>query len=396
MPVRRGSAGLPYRSMLNRSCDILVTRSSPRFTYNSPPDELLHRRHFVQFRQFSHENHEIMPKSGRPKKKKEKLLDPDRYERFFTRFYEKHGIEVDADLVARLQDELMDSFEGEIEDEWEEIARALLDREHSPDELIERLRSDRRVYMHHLRRFQIELVRFQDWVVEKGERVVVLFEGRDAAGKGGAIKRITQRLNPRVVRVVALPKPTVEERTQWYFQRYVRHLPSAGQIVLFDRSWYNRVGVERVMGFANTEEVQQFFQDAPQFEHMLINSGIRVIKYWFSVSDEEQEFRFQCRILDPLKQWKLSPMDLQSRVLWEDYTKAKEEMITRTSTELSPWHIVIANDKKKARLNCIQHLLEQFDYEEIEHEEVVLPKRKRKEGYRRHKLPANLLVPQKF
>jgi polyphosphate kinase 2 len=225
---------------------------------------------------------------------------------------------------------------------------------------------------------------------------VVVFEGRDAAGKGGVIKRITQRLNPRVVRVVALPKPSEEERTQWYFQRYVRHLPSAGQIVLFDRSWYNRAGVERVMGFASEEQVRRFFRDAPRFEHMLVSSGIRTIKYWFSVSDEEQEFRFQCRILDPLKQWKLSPMDLQSRERWEDYTKAKEEMLRRTSTKTSPWHIVVANDKKKARLNCIQHLLDQFEYEDIEREEVVLPKRKRKEGYKRHKLPAEMLIPQRY
>ena len=205
---------------------------------------------------------------------------------------------------------------------------------------------------------QGELVKLQDWVVATGHKVVVIFEGRDAAGKGGAIKRITQRLNPRVCRVSALPAPNDRERTQWYFQRYVSHLPAAGEIVLFDRSWYNRAGVERVMGFCNDEQLEEFFRTVPEFEKMLVRSGIQVIKYWFSISDEEQHTRFLGRIHDPLKQWKLSPMDLQSRVRWEAYTHAKEAMLERTHIPEAPWWVVQAVDKKKARLNCIHHLLE--------------------------------------
>jgi polyphosphate kinase len=324
------------------------------------------------------------------------MLDPDRYERFFRDFYEKHGVRVDAEFIGRLQDELLDTFESEIEDEWEDLARALIDRETPPEELARRLRAERRFYMKELRLLQKELVKLQDWVVETGEKIVVIFEGRDAAGKGGVIKRITERLNPRTVRVVALSKPTQEEKSQWYFQRYVTHLPSAGQIVLFDRSWYNRAGVERVMDFATESEVAEFFRTAPQFEEMLIGSGIRLVKYWFSVSDQEQEFRFLCRIHDPLKQWKLSPMDLQSRVRWEDYTKAKEEMMERTSTEFAPWHIVTANDKKKSRLNCIAHLLSLFTYVEIEREEVTLPERSHHEGYRRMELTSTRVVPERY
>lgn len=321
------------------------------------------------------------------------MLDPDRYERFFREFYEKHGIAVDSEFVGRLQDELMDTFETDIEDEWEDLARALLDKEASPQVIAQRLRDSRRSYMRDLRLLQMELIKFQDWVVETGQKVVVLFEGRDAAGKGGVIKRITERLNPRVANVVALNKPTTEEKTQWYFQRYVRHLPSAGQIILFDRSWYNRSGVERVMGFATDEQVQEFFRTVPQFEEMLIGSGIRLVKYWFSVSDQEQEFRFMCRLHDPLKQWKLSPMDFESRVRWEDYTKAKEEMMQRTNSTLAPWHIVISNDKKKARLNCIAHLLSLFSYEEIDREEISLPERTHHEGYRRMTIPPSMIIP---
>lgn len=325
------------------------------------------------------------------------MIDPDGYSRFFQRFAKKHGIKVDLETVQQLQHQLIDSFEGEAEDEWEDLARALIRKgKRTPDEIVADVRAERLGYMQDLRRLQGELIKLQEYVVEKGEKIVVLFEGRDAAGKGGVIKRITQRLNPRVVSVIALPKPTEEERSQWYFQRYVRHLPTAGQIVLFDRSWYNRAGVERVMGFASPGEIEEFFRTAPQFEDMLLGSGIRLVKYWFSVSDEEQEFRFQCRILDPLKQWKLSPMDLESRVRWEKYTKAKEEMLRRTSTEASPWHVVIADDKKKARLNCIDHLLTRLHYEEVEQEEVVLPKRKRNEGYRRNPVPKKMIVPQKY
>lgn len=325
------------------------------------------------------------------------MIDPDGYGRFLQKFAKKHGLKVDIQTIRDLQQELVDTFEGEAEDEWEDLARALISQgPRNPAKILEEVRASRHGYMAHLRRLQSELIKLQEWVVEHDKKIVVLFEGRDAAGKGGVIKRITQRLNPRVVRVIALPKPTEEERTQWYFQRYVRHLPSAGQIVLFDRSWYNRAGVERVMGFVSDAEVQEFFRTVAQFENMLVGSGIHLLKYWFSVSDEEQEFRFQCRILDPLKQWKLSPMDLESRARWEQYTKAKEEMLRRTSTESCPWHVVIADDKKKARLNCIDHLLGTLDYHEIEHEEVVLPKRKRNQDYRRNPVPKKMIVPDKY
>jgi polyphosphate kinase 2 len=238
------------------------------------------------------------------------------------------------------------------------------------------------------------LVKLQDWVVATGHKVVVLFEGRDAAGKGGAIKRITQRLNPRVCRVAALPAPNDRERTQWYFQRYVSHLPAAGEIVLFDRSWYNRAGVERVMGFCSDEQYEEFFRTVPEFEKMLCRSGIQLIKYWFSISDEEQHSRFLGRIYDPLKQWKLSPMDLESRKRWEDYTVAKEVMLERTHIPEAPWWIVQAVDKKKARLNCIHHLLDQMPYEEIPHEPIVLPERVRREDYVRQQVPGTMFVPE--
>src|SRR5262249_6726604 len=224
---------------------------------------------------------------------------------------------------------------------------------------------DRDVYFKELLHLQRELVRLQDWVVHNGLKLVVIFEGRDAAGKSGVIKRITQRMTPRVCRVVALPAPNERERTQWYFQRYAVHLPAAGEIVLFDRSWYNRAGVERVMGFCTEEQVDEFFRSVPEFERMLVRSGVILLKYWFSITDEEQHFRFQMRILDPLKQWKLSPMDLESRSRWEAYTKAKEAMLEHTHTLEAPWWIVEAVDKKKARLNCIRHLLEQIPYGEI-------------------------------
>ena len=254
-------------------------------------------------------------------------------------------------LEAELADTLDEDFEIELEDAVlsEEIAKVY--RRAHPDTI------DRETYFRTLLQLQAELIKLQDWVQHTGEKVVVLFEGRDSAGKGGVIKRITQRLNPRVVRVVALPAPSDREKTQWYFQRYVPHLPAGGEIVLFDRSWYNRAGVERVMGFATEDQVEQFFNDVPDFERMLVRSGIRLVKYWFSITDEEQQMRFLIRIHDPLKQWKLSPMDLQSRVRWELYTKAKEEMLARTNIAEAPWYIVEGNDKKRARLNCIDHLL---------------------------------------
>jgi polyphosphate kinase 2 len=257
-------------------------------------------------------------------------------------------------------------------------------------------RDQRRRYFRELFRLQGELVKLQDWVMKSRHKVVIVFEGRDAAGKGGVIKRITQRLNPRVCRVAALPAPNDRERTQWYFQRYVSHLPAAGEIVLFDRSWYNRAGVERVMGFCTDDEYEEFFRSVPEFEKMLVRSGIQVIKYWFSITDEEQHLRFLGRIHDPLKQWKLSPMDLESRRRWEAYTKAKEVMIERTHIPEAPWWVVPAVDKKSARLNCIAHLLTQMPYHEVEHTRIELPQRVRNEDYIRQQVPETLLVPQVY
>jgi polyphosphate kinase len=257
-------------------------------------------------------------------------------------------------------------------------------------------KEERRQYFRELFRMQGELVKLQEWVVANGHKLVVIFEGRDAAGKGGVIKRITQRLNPRVCRVAALPAPNSRERTQWYFQRYVGHLPAAGEIVLFDRSWYNRAGVERVMGFCSDEDYEEFFRSVPEFERMLIRSGIQLIKYWFSITDDEQEFRFRCRIHDPLKQWKLSPMDLESRRRWEDYTKAKEIMFERTHTAEAPWWVVQAVDKKKARLNCIYHLLRQVPYQEVDREPIVLPERVYNDDYQRLPVSTEMFVPEVY
>jgi polyphosphate kinase len=237
--------------------------------------------------------------------------------------------------------------------------------------------------------------KLQDWFQHTGYKLVVIFEGGDAAGKGGVIKRITQRLNPRIARVAALPAPTERERTLWYFQRYVPHLPAGGEIVLFDRSWCNRAGVERVMGFASPNQVEQFFNDVPEFERMLVRSGTRLAKYWFSITDQQQ-LRFLMRIHDPMKQWQLSPMDLQSRVRWEQYTKAKEEMLERTNITEAPWWIVEGNDKKRARLNCIHHLLTQVPYGEVPHEPIVLPERVFNPEYERKVLPDELYVPQVY
>jgi polyphosphate kinase 2 len=257
-------------------------------------------------------------------------------------------------------------------------------------------RAERIRYFRELFRLQGELVKLQEWVAHTGQKVVILFEGRDAAGKGGAIKRITQRLNPRVCRVVALPAPNSREKTQWYFQRYVPHLPAAGEMVLFDRSWYNRAGVERVMGFCGEDDVEEFFRSVPEFERMLVRSGIVLIKYWFSITDDEQHLRFLSRIHDPLKQWKLSPMDLESRRRWEQYTKAKEAMIERTHIAEAPWWIVQAVDKKRARLNCIRHLLSQMPYEEIKRPEIQLPQRERHPDYSRQPLPQDMFVPESY
>jgi len=230
---------------------------------------------------------------------------------------------------------------------------------------------------------QVELVKLLDWVRQQGERVVVIFEGRDAAGKGGTIKRIVAPLNPRYCRVAALPAPTERERTEWYFQRYVAHLPAGGELVIFDRSWYNRAGVERVMGFCTDEEYWEFLRSVPEFERMLTRSGIRLVKYWFSVSEEEQARRFQARIDDPSRRWKLSPMDLESRSRWVDYSRAKDAMIEHTSTPWAPWHEVDADHKRRARLNCIAHLLSLVPYEPVEHPPIALPPRQSDDGYRR-------------
>ena len=299
----------------------------------------------------------------------------------------------DENIRQQLQDELIDSYDEEIENELDDYVQ---DYRYTRSELTADEKLDRHVYFKELIRLQKELIKLQDWVVHNGERVVVIFEGRDSAGKGGAIKRITQRLNPRVCRVAALPAPSDREKTQWYFQRYVAHLPAAGEIVLFDRSWYNRAGVERVMGFCTEEQYQEFFQSAPEFERMLVRSGIRLIKYWFSITDEEQHARFLSRVYDPLKQWKLSPMDLESRRRWEQYTKAKEVMFERTNIPEAPWWVIEGNDKKRARLNCISHLLSQIPYEEIPHEIVELPPRVHHDDYVREEIPAEMYVPQVY
>jgi polyphosphate kinase len=294
-------------------------------------------------------------------------------------------------IAAERMDDFDELLEMELNDDGDDLfSRALdaLDEQPSSAGTF-----TRRTYLRELIRLQAELVKLQDWVVREKLKVVVLFEGRDAAGKGGVIKRITQRLNPRVCRVVALTAPTDRERTQWYFQRYVSHLPAAGEIVLFDRSWYNRAGVERVMGFCSADQVEEFFETVPEFERMLVRSGCVLIKYWFSITDEEQHLRFHMRNTDPLKQWKLSPMDLESRRRWEQYTVAKEEMLARTHIAEARWWVVDAVDKQRARLNCIRHLLSQFPYEEIVHPPVALPAREHSDDYVRHPVPEELFVP---
>jgi polyphosphate kinase 2 len=251
-------------------------------------------------------------------------------------------------------------------------------------------------YWKELRRLQIELVKLQEWIRFKGLKVVVIFEGRDAAGKGGSIKRITESLNPRVCRVVALPAPTEREKTQWYFQRYVAHLPAGGEMVLMDRSWYNRAGVERVMGFCTEDEYNEFLRSVPEFERMLVRSGIMVIKYWFSVSDKEQEKRFQARIDDPTKRWKLSPMDMQSRSRWVEYSKAKDEMFSYTDIKQAPWYVVNADNKMCARLNCIHHLLSLVPFEDLTPEPIVLPPRQSDQAYIRPPITDQTFVPEVY
>jgi polyphosphate kinase 2 len=294
-----------------------------------------------------------------------------------------------ATLHAR--EELADDFDEELEMEIDDERLERIVRDIAAPSRPEGI--DRRLYFRELFRLQGELVKLQDWVVQEKLKVVVLFEGRDAAGKGSAIKRINQRLNPRVCRVVALTAPSERQRTQWYFQRYVEHLPAGGEIVLFDRSWYNRAGVERVMGFCTEADCEEFFRTVPEFERMLVRSGIVLLKYWFSITDDEQHMRFLMRIRDPLKQWKLSPMDLESRRRWEQYTKAKEAMLERTHIAEAPWWIVEAVDKKRARLNCMHHLLQQVPYQEIPHDEVSLPGRMHNPSYLRGPIPKEMYVP---
>ena len=291
-----------------------------------------------------------------------------------------------AEWYRRAQEEILDSMDEELEMELDDDR---LSQDGGSGSVI-----PRNVYFKELFRLQGELVKLQDWVVENKLKVAVLFEGRDSAGKGGAIKRITQRLNPRVCKVVALTAPSEREKTQWYFQRYVSNLPAGGEIVLFDRSWYNRAGVEKVMGFCTDAEYEEFLRTVPEFERMIIRSGIILIKYWFSISDDEQYNRFMMRIHDPLKQWKLSPMDLDARRLWEAYTKAKETMLERTNIPEAPWWVVAANDKKKARLNCISHLLDQIPYREIDHPVITLPERVHNLDYLRGPVPKSMYVPE--
>jgi len=297
-------------------------------------------------------------------------------------------------LLRRVHGEMIDSFDEELEMEVddERLAKLLGNlTDHPAPETIER-----QFYFRELFRLQGELVKLQDWIVHRKLKVVVVFEGRDAAGKGGIIKRITQRLNPRVCRVCALPAPNERERTQWYFQRYIAHLPAGGEMALFDRSWYNRAGVERVMGFCTDQEYEEFFRTVPEFEKMLVRSGIILIKYWFSITDDEQHLRFEMRIHDPLKQWNLSPMDLESRRRWERYTKAKEAMLERTHIPEARWWVIDAVDKKRARLNCIRHLLTRIPYGEVPHAAVTLPDRIHNPDYLRAPVPQDMYVPDTY
>ena len=257
-------------------------------------------------------------------------------------------------------------------------------------------RLDKKAYEKEIKRLSVELVRLQDWVKHTGHRIVVLFEGRDAAGKGGAIKAISQSMSARVCRVVALAAPSDREKTQWYFQRYSAHLPAAGEIVLFDRSWYNRAGVERVMGFCTDDEYSEFLRSCPEFERMLVRSGIQVVKYWFSVSDEEQEKRFQARLDDPTKHWKLSPMDLEARTRWVEYSRAKDEMFSYTDIKQAPWYVVQADEKRSARLNLISHLLGLVAHEDVPRDKITLPPRQKDGGYVRPPMTDQTFVPRKY
>ena len=278
-----------------------------------------------------------------------------------------------------------------------DIPAAAIDQVDVPDAEPKRAGGlSKKEYEKELERLNIELVKWEEWVKARGLKIVAIFEGRDAAGKGGAIKRIMEPLNPRYARVVALPAPTERERGQWYFQRYVPHLPAAGEVALFDRSWYNRAGVERVMGFCSEAEYREFLRSVPEFERMLVRSGIILIKYWFSVSDAEQEVRFQDRLASPTKRWKLSPMDVESRAKWLDYSKAKDEMFAHTDIKQAPWWVVRSDDKKRARLNVITHLLSLVPYEDLTPEPIVLPPRHRDSGYVRPPMEDQTFIPEPF
>ena len=306
-----------------------------------------------------------------------------------TDLHDPHALRVRAELADDLDEELEMAFGEDVEHRISRLLDGLLDAAPTGSEAARRVR-----YFRELFRLQAELVKLQDWVVAQQLKVVVLFEGRDAAGKGGIIKRITQRLNPRVCRVVALPAPTERERTQWYFQRYVPYLPGAGEIVLFDRSWYNRAGVERVMGFCSDDEYREFLRACPLFEEMLVRSGIFLVKYWFSVNDEEQERRFQERIRNPIKRWKLSKMDVESRKHWVEYSEAKDEMFAHTDRNHAPWYVVNADNKKRARLNCIAHLLKQIPYHDMRPVEIEVPPRQQDTGYKRPKKSSQRFVEE--
>ena len=289
------------------------------------------------------------------------------------------------------------SANGSEKEDKVEVGTSLVTQQAPPFIAPEQQRSiSKKTYEKELARLQRELIKLQEWVRFKNLKVVVIFEGRDAAGKGGVIKRITESLNPRICRVVALPAPTEREKTQWYFQRYVAHLPAGGEIVLFDRSWYNRAGVERVMGFCTDEEYREFLRSVPEFERMLARSGIILIKYWFSVSDKEQELRFQERINNPTKRWKLSPMDLNSRARWVEYSKAKDEMFAHTDIKQAPWYVVNADTKKCARLNCIHHLLSLIPFEDLTPEPILLPPRQEEKGYVRPPITDQTFVPEVY
>ena len=294
---------------------------------------------------------------------------------------------LDAEQLRKIREDILDSID-------EELEMALEDgfNENEPQATSEE-KVARAKYFRELLRLQGELVKLQDWVVANKQKVVILFEGRDAAGKGGVIKRITQRLNPRVCRVAALPAPNDRERTQWYFQRYVSHLPAAGEIVLFDRSWYNRAGVERVMGFCSPQQVEEFMHSCPEFERMLVRSGIVLLKYWFSVSDGEQERRFQSRIDDPTRRWKLSPMDLEARLRWQEFSHAKDDMLAHTNIPEAPWFTVEADDKRRARLNCIYHLLSKVPYQDMTPAAIKLPPRPKAKPVQRPPLNEQFFVP---